>query len=133
MNTLLKILKTEREFEPLFELVEFDPRTNEIKEKLSEYHKLGVMVDVYSDSWVGLKTGKYELVKKKFDEFVGKIRNSNDPRLADNIRLYDISKMSAENVEKLLTHSGILKTLIDGKDYSYEQGNAFDDYVLVED
>ncbi|BBI90667.1 hypothetical protein HYO65_gp275 [Tenacibaculum phage PTm1] len=130
--TLLKILKTEREFEPLFELVEFDPRTNKQVNKIQEFHKLGIMVDCDGDSWIGLKTGKYDTVQTKFNEYVYKCKNSAYPQMADKVRLYDITKMPSDDVEKLLTHSGIVKNLLNKKEYPYTQGTSFDEYELVE-
>lgn len=132
MNTLLKIRKTEREIEPLFELVEFDPNTGEELNVLQDFTKLGIMVDIMDDDCcTGLKTGRYDIVKDKFDQHIEKIRKSNFPKMADTVYVYDITTMPAEQVEKILTHSGILKTILTEKDYPHIQGNAFDDFEYV--
>ncbi|BBI90978.1 hypothetical protein [Tenacibaculum phage PTm5] len=37
-----------------------------------------------------------------------------------------------DDIEKLLTHSGIAKNLLSKKEYTYTQGTSFDEYELVE-
>lgn len=132
MSTLLTIKKQHDE---LFYLVEYDPNRpdDELYQKImSSYTKCGLILDAPSHTM--LKVGNYETVFAKFKEMEQKYIDAGLYQFADDLRIYDISKMSAEDIDKILKNSGIAEVLL--KKYPelpFVKGNSFDDYELIED
>jgi len=132
MRVSLKIIRLD---DGRFQLIQWDHEREEIVERIQTFKRLGIMVDTqFDDNWTGLKCGKYEMCKEKFDEFVEKFKCSSYPEMADNVRLYDATTLSNEEAQKLLTHSGILKTTIENANppLNYIRGSSWDEAEVIE-